>query len=211
MSNYRNFLEDYPTRCVQLLDRYQESAKTAKPNGLEVTLLLAVATAVLTGTYDRLRVNKAGKRPVMADNKAQPDLVAQVRSRLQIRLDGWIPEAVARFHSWSADRCDPDPESWPSFPDGGSHPTVQNVLKTLRNALAHGQVRTMSSNGDITEIVFLNSFKNEEDERQWAWLELSPDKLESVVRGWVELIDQYKASSGALQEVETLVRLEPLP
>ncbi|MDZ4159342.1 MAG: hypothetical protein U1B80_06080, partial [Anaerolineaceae bacterium] len=52
MTSYTNFIEDFPSRCLNILNDYEESAQL---RGREVTLSLAIATVALVIPYERLQ------------------------------------------------------------------------------------------------------------------------------------------------------------
>ena len=57
MSKYENFIRDYPKRLKNILDNQYE---TAREQGLEVTLMLAVASSGLIVPFERLKKRTNG-------------------------------------------------------------------------------------------------------------------------------------------------------
>jgi len=52
MSNYNNFVSDFPGRCAELLKEYERSARLRKR---EVTLMLCIAMPSIVVPLERLK------------------------------------------------------------------------------------------------------------------------------------------------------------
>jgi hypothetical protein len=82
MTAYKNFVEDFPRRCRDILDL---AGKPALSRGREVTLTLMVASAGLVVPYERLKPDGGGGGHIdhpSGDNKRFADAAAKLRSLL---------------------------------------------------------------------------------------------------------------------------------
>lgn len=52
MSEYQNYIQDFPNRCCEILENFGEEAKE---KNLAVTLMLSIATAGFSIPYERLK------------------------------------------------------------------------------------------------------------------------------------------------------------
>ena len=188
MSNYKNFITDFPKRCQRILDVHWQSATR---NDVEVTLLMSIAGALLCGTRDRLGVDER-KREHVFHNPLSDD----ARAELKQPISQAIP--AAKGLRWCEFDCARDsiteqPESWEKFGDTNlEEPLVLEVLNVIRHALAHGQVQTRGK-GRIESLALLNH-RNTKKTKEWAWLEIEPLQLKTVIEWWTEFIAKHYKS-----------------
>ena len=137
MTAYKNFIQDFPTRCCEILKDYEREALSS---GREVTLTLAMAASGLVVPFERLRDQE---EPPYQDRSNYPEAVSQFERLLEEKFLGsrlWEKEV----NSWAFGKLEKvtgDPDGWPELqapkalsPDK----KVGSTLKHLRNALAHG-------------------------------------------------------------------------
>lgn len=156
MSNYRDFIRDYPTRCQTLL---QTCMHSARHNGREVTLMLALASTGLIVPYERLI--KSASSPHPSDDRTTFPAAAQEFSKL-VKLPFVGSELLRNtsgawmFGPLSSTRGDPD--SWPELqvatPIAASK-TIGRTLSHLRNSLAHGNIFTKGGT-TVSSLVFVS-------------------------------------------------------
>ena len=69
MSDYKNFIQDFPNRCGQILGEY--NMQTIK-SGREVTHILAIASAALLIPFERLRKPTGCQKHPSGDKERYP-------------------------------------------------------------------------------------------------------------------------------------------
>jgi hypothetical protein len=153
MSEFRDFIKDFPHRCSDVL-------KFAFPQALdcdrEVTLLLMAAAAAFVIPFERLR---SDDHPT-GDPQQYKEVASTLKSILgKAFLDGpFWPKAPASWRIGESDTVTGRPDSWPKF-EARSEPTDKTpalqIFATLRNALSHGNLYIRGSLGQISEIVFV--------------------------------------------------------
>lgn len=157
MSNYYNFVYDFPQRCRDLLQRYY---KNAEKNDREVTLMLALASASIVMPYEILKPRQQG---------IHPRNTASANGELQSNLDKKLgePFAMSQFCTgvldltWSYGECrfdaiTNDVDEWRRVKQITDKVSTRFVLDVIRNAFAHGGVFTYG-NTEIEELVFLST------------------------------------------------------
>jgi hypothetical protein len=184
MTAYRNFIQDYPERCLKLLAKY---SKSAKQNDLEVTLLLNIASSGLIVPYARLSENAhpSGDAARFEDAKNRLDqvLVAPFLSFVHPDTDprswrfGKRKELRGDLDAWNLDHMKSLPNK----------ETVSPLVKILRNALAHGNVFTRGS-PHIETLVFLSRISHKNPENGYNCLTVSPIDFETFVLRWLDAL-----------------------
>jgi len=181
MSAYKNFVQDFPTRCKSLLDMFDSQA--ARGNR-EVTLLLAVATPSLIVPFERLHKEAHPSRDDQRFAEASATLGAELSSQCDAsRLWQQFKESDWRYKKLGTLRGDPDAWGLDSDTKGIGAKQTKTILAILRNALAHGNVWTR---GDpIGTLVFVSRVCLDKPEGPFHSLQCSPLVLAAFVRGWV--------------------------
>lgn len=156
MSNYRCFVQEFPQRCQSIL---RWATKPAVNQDREVTLMLMAASAGIVMPYERLK--EAGAFGAHQDRSLFPD----ASSRLDQLLSGdFIDSDLCEggMNSWglgTLDSIDGELDQWPQLQENPSLPPYTDcgeIVRTIRNALAHGNVYTRAgAAGQIREIVFI--------------------------------------------------------
>lgn len=175
MAEYKNYIQDFPNRVSQLLDAfYDDEAKQLKLKdgieitGLEVTLLVSLATSGFIIPFERLKNHKhpSGDAEKFNDAKQQFN---------QLMKDKFVKSDLCKsgiVMEWKyIEEVPPElPGNWAQeFPkwEDKFQPLRENMrngefLRYLRNALAHGNIFT---DGDpITKIFFLSQKSNNDYE-----------------------------------------------
>jgi hypothetical protein len=187
MTAYKNFIEDFPRRCRDVLDL---AGKSARYRGLEVTLTLMVASAGLIVPYERLKPEGEIDHP-SADSKTFAGAAAKLKSLLNepfLSSCLWN-EASATWRSGELLSVTGDPDSW----DGLQRPRpiskekrVRTVLKTIRNSLAHGNIYTLQN--PIQEIIFIEVNKHK-DPPGYSFISVAPDEFRKFLENWFEFLN----------------------
>lgn len=189
MSEYRNFVQDFPKRCSKLLDRYEKTSRFA---GLEVTMMIAIAAAGFTIPYERLRSNHPFEDKKRYEKSAE--MLEQLKkerflsSRLTIGTDRtWCFGRLASHQG--------NPDSWPEmhFPTPlKEKQKTSDVLYHLRNALAHGNIYTLKN--PIQTIIFLS--KKDKNSNIFNYLNVSPEDFCRFLHNWFNFIAQLDLPEG---------------
>lgn len=150
MTEYRNFIKDFPRRCRDILD---VAGKPAFLRGREVTLTIMVASAGFVVPYEGLKSDHPSE-----DSKRFVDAA----EKLKLLLDQPFMSSVlankmnSKWHYGKVDSVNGDPDSWDGLrkrkplSDGNK---VSTTLNVIRNGLAHGNVFTFGN--PIQEITFI--------------------------------------------------------
>src|SRR5258706_5185634 len=145
MSNYQNFVKDFPLRCNDVLLTIEESKITCNR---EVTLMLMIATSGLSIPYERLRVD-ATFTPPYNDRMVYEKAAKQFDTLLQMNFLGsalWGKEISSWFNGQAQSLSE---TSLPWENPHGSNSSflitnIKDLLYVIRNALAHGNLYTKS-------------------------------------------------------------------
>lgn len=211
MTMYTNFIQDFPRRCIELLDKHFEQAKASDR---EVTLMLAIATAAFVIPFERLRPppETHPADDVSKYKAAKQKFNKAVNSHFLLSPQwgqgkSWeIIEAVdgvdireKQIDDWARREWrQPLPKNKPA----------NAIFSHLRNALTHGSVFTfpvdtgLSSPPQIETIVLLSrSYQEQEVEKcgkkatekvlvdKYNILIVSPEDFRVSLTKWVTFLD----------------------
>jgi hypothetical protein len=219
MTVYRDWLRDFPNRCIATLDRLEPKARE---HGREVTLMLSVGSMLLNVPLERLKLgldklNQPIEHPMTghpdeAARKANKELASKFRAMLDEEMFAtsqtlWGSSSGPTKGKWWAGNLgkeyDPTrPDGWFEIGKNGhklpdSWP-VGKVIKVIRNACAHAHVLTYGSETGGKELVA-------EDDQQvsrllFVSLRSSPDEQPTKFRfvsttpeGFTELLKRWAA------------------
>ena len=199
MTNYNNFIQDFPKRCCEILDKYEADALSG---GREVTLTLAMAASGFVVPYERLRPRPQEGEPPYPDRGIYEQAASQLDSLLKEKFLGsclWKEEVS----SWSFGNlksvADEGPDAWPELQERkplGPNKEVGSTLTHLRNALAHGNIFTLPKDGpdkdnpDIELIIFLS--KPSMKSRKFNFLCVSPQDFQKFLKKWFVFISELE-------------------
>lgn len=200
MSEYADFVSDFPRRCIELLNS-GEASSSAK--GREVTLLLMVASTSLVIPFERLRLDTDHSSHPFGENKIYSQSSEALSSLLERPFVG-SAIGPSSDNTWKI--ADPvydvsgDPSDWLrdcSIKPVGSKKQVRSILKLLRNALAHGNIKTRGN--PIRELIFVQerfASCNPGEPRRRTHFEVllvTPEDLKAMIRGWVVFLAESHA------------------
>ena len=191
MSNYSNFVSDFPRRCDDILDKFFPQAKV---HDREVTLMLAVATAGFVIPFGRLREENHPAR----DRERFQQAAAKLDSILDARFLGsalWdnSPSSWV-FAKEVEDECQ-DLELWPELATPkplSKDKLARSVLAHLRNALAHGNIFTHGK--PIDQLIFLS--RPSEESPTYAMLAVAPLDFHKFLRKWFSFLTSLRMPVG---------------
>ena len=196
MSAYRNFVNDFPDRCLEVLEM---AAGKARLGGREVTLLLMAASMSLVVPLERLKTKGNGDSHPIGDVELFPNAARSLSDLLTAPFIGSAIWPYESSESWKLARelksISGDPEQW--LPENKLKPISKEkrskaILDLIRNALAHGSLFTRGK--QIEEIIFVSfHWKSTPEGSPCEWssfdaLVVSPADLKDLLRKWVEFL-----------------------
>ncbi len=205
MSVYRNFICDFPDRCNKILSDYEHRAVF---RGVEVTTMLAIASAGLIIPYERLKKsNHPSSDRACFENAAERFDEFGKKDFLNDYLLGvngtWhygeIPDAVGAVEWWK-DGTVPLTDMGEGIITGEEERKKETnyFLNCLRNALAHGNVFTPGG-GQITDIVFLS--KIEQNRKEYSVIIVSPSDFRKFLIKWLEFVRELEMPENVVSEL----------
>jgi len=190
MSNYRNFIKDFPNRCGEILKEYKDCSCK---NGREVTHMFAIASAAITIPFERLR--KKG-HPAQ-DKKKYPQVVSKFdnlcdKNFLSSNLWGKASESW-KFGQLKKGEVELGPENWEENAISLEEDVkVKEVLCIIRNALAHGSIFTLSNADDQIEIIIFLSTSKEKDTGDFNLIMVSVEDFNELLVKWIDFLHSLK-------------------
>jgi hypothetical protein len=145
MSAYSDFIVDFPTRCLELLQYFEPQAKA---RDREVTLLLMAASSAFIIPYERL--NKLHPTRDFIEFKTISESINNILGTpfknsnfSPIRPNNW---KFGTFHEFGN-----GPDSW-QITEPAEEKPLSYILGIIRNSLAHGNLYT--SGNPISFLIF---------------------------------------------------------
>jgi hypothetical protein len=197
MSAYANYVKDFPTRCIELLDLTLHAEK----KGLDVTLLLAVAGQAVMMPLERLELLRSTLSAQRTDGN-HPSGDAKTFKSAADKLSEALDKQCKVSSLFQNDHKEFDPDSWKynECELGGvnlenvepmksiADKSCRTILKILRNALAHGNLRTDGK--PINRLIFLSRVSK--DVEKYHRLECHPDELRRFLKAWANALRSLK-------------------
>lgn len=198
VSSYGKFFaQDFGERCRDLLALLPEGRRHKR----EVTLLLAIAAAGLVIPHERLSYDSGDPE----GRKGQPGMDRdrfrlqgqQLRDELDKPFEGncritFLESALG------------DPEQWVKHSSGESvTPTRLLVVKTIRHALAHGNIVARPPKGSIEELLFVCGYPpapKQQLDKRLRCLSVTPEDLEAFLIQWFTLLGDLQAYPESVAE-----------
>lgn len=191
MSNYRDFVQDFPTRCRDVLLAFSECAGQ---QDREVTLLLMATTAGFIMPYERLSEGDTIKQPTLDRSRfAQASKELKGLLAKTIRESGLFDGPQESWRGGPLQSASGMPDEWPECrePQSLSPDTlVADVVRPLRNALAHGNVFTRGNRtNQISELIFVcgGTLRNGR-QIPLRFVLTSPTDLRYFLDGWFKFV-----------------------
>ena len=202
------FVTEYPARCLKLL-----AALEPKANELDLvgTFAILLATSMLTVPFERLR----GKHPLFNDPGG---LAGALDGMLKKR---WCEAAVCADASpaqWRFSRIMGDPNEVGGWRDEAGRPsmsveantigtrTAMDVVRVLRNALAHGNIVYLDADGRempgarVAFLGFLSRYEESEEQRAqdetYRLVAVREEDFLQFVKDWAGWIGQFNPDDG---------------
>lgn len=141
MTAYRDYIVDFPKRCLNILDHFEPQAKKRDQ---EVTLMLMVASSAFLIPQERLNKDHPSQDLVQFE-KTLPRFMKELKTK-------WgkssLSRNVAEWQYGFTDDIGNGPDAWPAPNAKASEKDVSEVLGIIRNALAHGNLFTEGNSID---------------------------------------------------------------
>lgn len=201
MSNYVNFIVDYPSRCRDLLSSFEPDAVDLDR---EVTLVLSVASTGLTIPFERLKDDDGPYERPTDDRARYQDAAEQFDALLASPfLDSAVwGEAPGSWHTGRLGSAKGTPDDWPelrTFQQITPDVEVSAIVYTLRNALAHGNIYSRPDNENrIRELVFLSGGRKGKKMQvmPYQYVQVTPGDLQTFLLLWFDFLQQIKLPPG---------------
>lgn len=204
MSNYRNFVSDFPGRCDTLLARFDREAGRG---GLDVTLMLCIAMPSIVVPVERLAgPSDTGDQPNPGHPSRDWHRFEEAKARLDRLFEGSFRGSelcpVTASSSWSfGELSNPadDPDSWPelsALKPLGRDKKSRTVLLHLRNALAHGNIFTRGT-PQIDQIIFLSK---PNEATRFRYLAVTPVEFRGFLNNWLRFVRQLEVPEGVIPD-----------
>jgi hypothetical protein len=209
MSDYKDFIRDFPSRCEKLLNRIEREHRF---DDLTVTGLLMVASSAVNIPYERLR-------PPSDERKAHPsgdyEKYAEAAQQFkQLSDSNFVGSCLCPSNidgNWrlvTTKSVQGPPDAWDcSFKHISKEKKVSSVIAIIRNALAHGNIFTKSgtvgggelgrnSHAKIREIVLV-SVNQERDKKgdtiygtvkDYTCISVTPAAFKQFLHGWFAFV-----------------------
>ena len=203
--DYKNFIQDFPIRCGEILEKYREQDRK---NGREVTHMFAIAAAAIPIPFARLSENEHPS----PDKKKYEQAVGKFTNLCdQYFLGSCLWEDKDEARSWKSGQVSKEdvkegPEYW-RIRDCSSLTgdiKVKEILKIIRNALAHGSIftRPNKETDQIEKIILLSKILVERKingnvkrifNGNYDTLTVSPEDFFEFLVNWVSFLrDELK-------------------
>jgi hypothetical protein len=189
MTAYRDFIEDFPQRCRDILDITQ---KPALSRGREVTLTLMVASAGLVVPYERLKPDSRWGDHPSGDSKRFADAARKLESLLcqPFMSSRLCTETSSTWHGGKLVSVTGDPDSWEGLQRRrpiSKDKKVGTILNVIRNALAHGNIWTLRD--PIEAIIFVKSvINNHEVVPCFSFVSVAPHEFRNLLERWFDFL-----------------------
>ncbi|MBV8737793.1 MAG: hypothetical protein JO007_11155 [Alphaproteobacteria bacterium] len=194
MTDYCDFIRDFPARCGEVLDLCYGQAKAANR---EVTLLIMTAAAAFV-PFERLR----------SGPEHHPSRDRQRFPKEAQRLDDALgrPFLNSLFHddgsaSWSMGTM-PYPKLPIEFKSITGQTPANQVFAIVRNSLAHGNLWTISDTGSQIEAIIFWA-KDQNRERRligYKYVRTSPKDFHKFLVKWFAFLKREQIPRGVVAD-----------
>lgn len=189
MTAYKDFIKDFPGRCLEVLKMAEEPATNSD---IEVTLFIMEASAGFVIPFERVRPLNEGLHPSM-DRKKYPEHAKTLDILLKEKFLG-SQLHLSKTTKWLLGELrsiEGAPDEWL---DQKGFITIQQmvgpVLGILRNALAHGHIDTK---GNPIELILFVSKKNPNDTKAgYRYLGVPPAEFVKFLENWFRFLAKHK-------------------
>lgn len=193
MSVPDRFVTEYPARCRQLLDMLEGSARDSELIG---SFALLVASAAFNITFARM-VEKA--HPLGGPERQLYEAVEGLKKQSFEEADFWDVGKPSFFRYAKIVTGPEDSLRW--LDANGVHPLsskeskdANTVLRTIRNALAHGNVVYLDKNGHETpgqQLVYLAFLSRHENADGYRVAIFDEESFLAFLKAWIGWLQTF--------------------
>jgi len=206
MSNYTNFIKDFPNRCLDILSKYESMARI---ENREVTLLLGIATAGLIIPFERLRPPTDNLTHPGKDRQNCQAATDEFERTLKLPFLGsslWSGDPAAWTFAKDVEQIETEPDCWDELKNKkplSKEKKIGSVTKHIRNALAHGNLFTIGN--PIQLIIFLSRccvYVGGESvpTDKFAMLATAPNDFLKFLMNWLTFLSSLPMPTIVMQE-----------
>ncbi len=187
------FVTEYPARCRQLLDMLEGPARDADLIG---SFALLVASAAFNIPFARMIERD---HPLGAPEDQLHNAIRQLRRQPFAEADFWHGAKPSFFRYAKIVTGAEDAVRWRDAND--EHPLsskeskdANTVLRTIRNALAHGNVVYLDKNGHETpgqRLVYLAFLSRHENADGYRVAIFDEESFLSFLKAWIEWLQTF--------------------
>lgn len=190
----QRFVTEYPDRCRQLLEMLEPQARDANLVG---SFALLVASAAFTIPFARMTEMR---HPLGRPESGLSGAIRRLKRNSFLEAPFWNGTAPGFFRYA---RIVNDPESAKDWRDeAGNHPidstetkNGNTVLRTIRNALAHGNVVFLDKNGHEepgNQLRFLAFLCKHDDERSHRVVIFGEEDFLTFLKAWIAWLQTFE-------------------
>jgi len=208
------FAIEYPQRALELIQLCEDAARR---NDLVGSFGLLAAAAVLTIPFERMKATH-----FLHDEAKDFDLAAQIKKLEKVKfLDApfWEGQTPGAWHQARVVRAVDNVDEWqddagrPSLsPDANTmdRRKAEEVIRVLRNALAHGNIIYLDKDGReiaghrMTHMAFLSRYEETREQQQKATYRVvvaSEDEFLRFVKAWATWIGSFPLNASVEEAV----------
>jgi len=194
MSEYTNFVRDFPARCREVLKMAEGPARL---RGREVTLLLMAAASAFIVPFERLKPDEephASPHP-SGDRERFPEMAEAVSNLLNkpfLASELWQNQNAESWRVGELASIAGTPDDWPALKNAkpvSSQKKVRSLLKIIRNALAHGNLFTKGGS-PVSEVIFVSTQRDKDGNiLGYSFLQVSPSDFQQLLIRWIDFLE----------------------
>ncbi|TLS66497.1 hypothetical protein FEF65_10030 [Mariprofundus erugo] len=206
MSAYKDYIRDYPTRCLALLDALDaiESQRVQLPKGLanirkhNVTYILSLASTGIVVPWERLQKrHRSGDSVQFSESVCK---LERLKGSCFIGSEVWPEQATGSWKFRKGLKKDSDVDGWAlSAASMTKAKTSSCVLRVLRNALAHGNISVL---GDPIDQIVFYSKEHDADDADYQLVVVSVSDFVKFLRYWIEFISVIEIPSMTFSDLD---------
>ena len=202
------FVTEYPERCMQMLEMIEPRAREMQLVG---SFSLMVASSIFLIPYERMK-----KGHPLDDASDEPKLyraIKRIQRQKFLESEVWGPTPPG---DWRMSRIITNPNHTRSWKDENEcHPmakgadniivdrTLEDVIRVIRNALAHGNVVYLDRYGhehpgaEVEFLAFLSRYEESEEQRAiletYRFVATTEECFLSFVKVWARWLNKFPA------------------
>ncbi len=191
MTAYKNFIDDFPSRCRDILNI---AKRPALCRGREITLTLLVASAGLVVPYERLTPDSRWGDHPSGDRKT----FAHAAGKLELLLSQPFMSSVlfnkmnSTWYEGKVDSVNCDVDSWGGLRKRkpfSKDKRVSTTLKVIRNGLTHGNIFTFGKS--VQAIIFVSrNFNDIGVVRDFSFIYVAPQEFTQFLENWFDFLNE---------------------